>query len=180
MTNNDAKYHGSKIEPLYFGLGNIQKIIAKRENCRHGIEYLVRWLGYGPEEDSWRRIPVLTNSLELVQDFDNAHSELTTETITARLSRHKILNFSLYEVTIYWHKISSTATFPCYPAFLVDYKSPRLSHTPSQQTSILFSCVNYYYYYSVLIVSFIDLSNIGSYILFIHSYRFFYYFQYNW
>lgn len=55
----------------------IEKLL-KREVKPHGrghrVRYLVRWLGYGPEDDMWRsRTELLRKSSDLVAEYDAAH-----------------------------------------------------------------------------------------------------------
>lgn len=43
----------------------IERIITKRLTKRRGTEYLVRWRGFEPEEDSWRNRTELGNASEV-------------------------------------------------------------------------------------------------------------------
>ncbi len=45
---------------------------------RYGkMQYLVRWEGYGPEEDTWEPIPNLEGSQEIVHEFHDAQPKKT-------------------------------------------------------------------------------------------------------
>ncbi|KAK4490834.1 hypothetical protein RD792_001549 [Penstemon davidsonii] len=39
------------------------------EKGKHGLHFMVRWKGYGPDEDTWEPIEGLSNCQELIQDF---------------------------------------------------------------------------------------------------------------
>ena len=65
----------------------IEKLITHRPTARRGIEYLVRWKGYGPEEDVWRNIPELGDAMDLVKDYDDRKGvihEASRKTTTGR------------------------------------------------------------------------------------------------
>ena len=49
----------------------VEKLLLKR--CKKGeVEYLVRWSGYGPEDDSWVLArPDLDNAPEMVRQFES-------------------------------------------------------------------------------------------------------------
>ncbi|CDO69613.1 hypothetical protein BN946_scf184851.g1 [Trametes cinnabarina] len=40
---------------------------------RQQLQYLVRWKGYGPEDDSWEPVSNLANSRELIKEFHERH-----------------------------------------------------------------------------------------------------------
>ena len=46
------------------------KNLTSRPTKSRGTEYLIRWKGYGPEEDVWRNRPELQNALDLLRDFE--------------------------------------------------------------------------------------------------------------
>ena len=50
----------------------LERIINKRMTARRGIEYLVRWKGYGPEHDAWRNIPELGHAKDLIQQYEDS------------------------------------------------------------------------------------------------------------
>ena len=53
----------------------VERILDKRMakcHCKcNSVEYLVKWLGYGYEHNSWEPAKALTNTQELVQAFEN-------------------------------------------------------------------------------------------------------------
>ncbi len=54
----------------------IERILRKRVYRRgrdFTTEYLVRWLGYGPEYDTWTNIRDMGNAKELVDDFEQTN-----------------------------------------------------------------------------------------------------------
>jgi hypothetical protein len=48
------------------------EMLVGRRTFRGGVEYLVRWRGLGPEEDSWLRADDLSNCQERVAEFEAA------------------------------------------------------------------------------------------------------------
>lgn len=44
----------------------LEKVLAKRQTARRGTEYLVRWKGFDPVDDSWRNLPNLKKNTENV------------------------------------------------------------------------------------------------------------------
>lgn len=56
----------------------VDKRIAKR-----GVEYLLRWKGYGSEWDEWRNLSELENVIDLIDDYENA-----MKAIVFLLNRH--------------------------------------------------------------------------------------------
>ena len=91
MSKIHVVFHVSKLKP-YKASGRVQPppvpieiegeleyevecILDKRiTKCRcqdHVVEYLVKWLGYGHEHNSWEPAKALTNAQELVQAFEN-------------------------------------------------------------------------------------------------------------
>lgn len=54
----------------------VQKLVGKRvrrRGKRNVLEYLVRWSGYAPKFDQWMPITDLSNTLELIQDYEAAN-----------------------------------------------------------------------------------------------------------
>ena len=53
----------------------VERILDKRINklgCRRdSVEYLVKWLGYGHEHNSWKSAKAVANAQQLVQAFEN-------------------------------------------------------------------------------------------------------------
>lgn len=63
---------GSDSESNY----QVQKLVGKRvrrRGKRNVLEYLVRWSGYAPKFDQWMPITDLSNTLELIQDYEAAN-----------------------------------------------------------------------------------------------------------
>ena len=50
----------------------VERLVDKREVAR-GVEYLVRWKGWGEEHDVWRSLPELGNAMDLVRDYEHDH-----------------------------------------------------------------------------------------------------------
>ena len=48
----------------------VAQLLAKRQVRGRGVQYLVRWKGYGPHEDTWEPLENLTNAKRLVRDFE--------------------------------------------------------------------------------------------------------------
>jgi len=46
--------------------------IVRKRVLRKNVQYLVRWSGFGPEEDSWLNEEELAGCSELIQDYENA------------------------------------------------------------------------------------------------------------
>jgi hypothetical protein len=47
----------------------VKEVLAKWTTSS-GVEYLVRWEGYGPEDDTWEPVTKLSNAKGVVQDFE--------------------------------------------------------------------------------------------------------------
>ena len=62
----------------------VERLIDRRQTKRRGLEYLVRWRGYGPEDDQWRNLPELGDAMELVKDYEDAMQK--TVTLPGKLS----------------------------------------------------------------------------------------------
>ena len=58
----------------------VEKIIRSRQSAR-GKEYLIRWEGYGPEDDAWRSLPEMGNALDLVREFEGRTSQSTSDSV---------------------------------------------------------------------------------------------------
>ena len=46
--------------------------IVRKRVLRKNVQYLVRWSGFGPEEDSWLNEDELNGCSELIQEYENA------------------------------------------------------------------------------------------------------------
>jgi len=54
-------------------LFEVESILGKR--TRHGkVEYLIRWKGFGPSEDSWEPVKNLQGCQQLIKDFTKTRS----------------------------------------------------------------------------------------------------------
>ena len=54
----------------------VEKMVKKRTRKygnRPVAQYLIRWLGYGPEYDEWRSLAALGNCMELVEEFESTN-----------------------------------------------------------------------------------------------------------
>ena len=60
----------------HFKSYEVEKLVKKRVR-KYGrtpvTQYMVRWLGYGPEYDEWRSISALSDCLELVEQFETTN-----------------------------------------------------------------------------------------------------------
>ncbi|XP_013204517.2 chromodomain Y-like protein [Microtus ochrogaster] len=70
-------------EELY----EVERIVDKRKNKKGKTEYLVRWKGYGSEDDTWEPEQHLVNCEEYILDFNRRHSERQKEGSLARANR---------------------------------------------------------------------------------------------
>jgi hypothetical protein len=52
----------------------VEKILNSRKVGRQ-LQYLIRWKGYGPEEDTWQPKADVANAPELVRRFHQQHLE---------------------------------------------------------------------------------------------------------
>ena len=55
----------------------LDKRIVKRRKKDRVVEYLVKWLGYGHEHNSWEPAKALASAQELVQLFENTQQPVT-------------------------------------------------------------------------------------------------------
>ena len=52
----------------------LDKRITKRSRRHDSVEYLIKWLGYGHEHNSWESAKSVANAQELVQAFENGQN----------------------------------------------------------------------------------------------------------
>ena len=52
----------------------VEKILDSR-HYRKQLQYLVRWKGYGPKDDSWEPVKNLSGAKELITEFHQAHPQ---------------------------------------------------------------------------------------------------------
>jgi hypothetical protein len=52
----------------------VERIVDKRANV-NGVQYLIKWAGWPESENTWESIDHLSNSAELVKEFDHSRSE---------------------------------------------------------------------------------------------------------
>ena len=65
----------------------VEKLVAKRQrkfNKTLVTQYMVRWVGYGPEHDVWRSLSALSNCLDLVEEYEARHPDTSTQPSPAR------------------------------------------------------------------------------------------------
>ena len=56
----------------------IERLLARRQRKVRGkmvTEYLVRWLGWGPEYDAWYPTSKLDNARDLIRDYELLHNQ---------------------------------------------------------------------------------------------------------
>ncbi|KAG5851086.1 hypothetical protein ANANG_G00089280 [Anguilla anguilla] len=58
-------------EELY----EVEKIVDKRKNKKGKVEYLVRWRGYGFEDDTWEPETHLANCVEFIHEYNRINSD---------------------------------------------------------------------------------------------------------
>jgi hypothetical protein len=68
----------------------VDSLLDKRTR-RYGrgqrVEYLVRWLGYGPEDDTWEPVPHIDS--DLVADFEASHHAADQPSVAPRSLRRR-------------------------------------------------------------------------------------------
>lgn len=58
----------------------VERLLNKRQTARRGVEYLVKWKGYGPQHDAWRSLPELGDAMDLVKEYEEAFQQATSLT----------------------------------------------------------------------------------------------------
>ena len=53
----------------------VETILDSRVSGRQGLQYLVKWKGYGNEENSWEPVTNLKHSKELIAEFHRLHPQ---------------------------------------------------------------------------------------------------------
>ena len=51
----------------------VESIVGHRRSGKH-LQYLVRWLGYGPQYDTWEPARGLRNAATLVRKYHESHN----------------------------------------------------------------------------------------------------------
>ena len=65
----------------------LERIITHRYTKKRGIEYLVRFLGYGPEDDDWRNTIELGDAPDLLRDYRRRNPQAFPEDILPNESK---------------------------------------------------------------------------------------------
>ena len=55
----------------------VERLIVRKHTKRE-VKYLVKWLRYDPEKDMWKNISELENAMNLIREFENANSMITS------------------------------------------------------------------------------------------------------
>ncbi|XP_074204141.1 chromodomain Y-like protein isoform X1 [Camelus bactrianus] len=79
--------HGDSPVVLTGRTFTVERIVDKRKNKKGKTEYLVRWKGYGSEDDTWEPEQHLENCEEYIRDFQRRHSERQREGALPRAPR---------------------------------------------------------------------------------------------
>ncbi len=48
----------------------VERLVGRRQVRGQGVQYLVRWKGYGAHEDKWETLANLSNSKRLVKEYE--------------------------------------------------------------------------------------------------------------
>ncbi|XP_040911709.1 chromodomain Y-like protein isoform X2 [Toxotes jaculatrix] len=65
----------------------VERIVDKRKNKKGKVEYLVRWRGYGSEEDTWEPESHLSTCMIYVHEFNRQHAERQRDNTLLRSTR---------------------------------------------------------------------------------------------
>lgn len=76
--NQECSKDGKEQDEGFF---TVDSIIGHRFTANYGIEYLTRWQGYGPEDDTWEPTASFHRCMVLIENYNLAHFGVT------RLSR---------------------------------------------------------------------------------------------
>lgn len=71
--------------PLF--LLQVDRIVDKRKNKKGKVEYLVRWRGYGSEEDTWEPESHLSTCMIYVHEFNRQYAERQRDNTLLRSTR---------------------------------------------------------------------------------------------
>jgi hypothetical protein len=84
-----APIEGGEGEPEY----EVDHIKDHRRTKRNGVQYLVSWLNYPPEEDSWEPAENLTGAQEAIDDYWKRENQ-RQKAASSRVSRSRAPNAS--------------------------------------------------------------------------------------
>ena len=48
----------------------VERLVGRRQVRGQGVQYLVRWKGFGAHEDTWEPLSHLANSKRLVREYE--------------------------------------------------------------------------------------------------------------
>ena len=63
-----------RLDPSREGEYEVAHIIDKRRRGKR-TEYLVRWVGYGPEDDTWQSVADLSNAKDAIKEYEDLHGK---------------------------------------------------------------------------------------------------------
>uniref|UniRef100_A0A8D9AJ80 Chromodomain Y-like protein n=1 Tax=Cacopsylla melanoneura TaxID=428564 RepID=A0A8D9AJ80_9HEMI len=65
-TKNDIEEDAGSVDNEEY---EVEKVIHHRKFTNGGVEYLIRWKGYGPDDDTWEKESNLTSSAVLIAEY---------------------------------------------------------------------------------------------------------------
>ena len=72
-------------EETYYEIESILRVRIRAGQ----LEYLVRWVGYGPSDDSWRSVSDLENSRDLLDQFNREHHAEVVAALNRRTMKRR-------------------------------------------------------------------------------------------